>query len=41
LAGRVKSLERHTAELDDMRRETRNLKLEVEEFREAERCPEA
>ena len=36
LAGRVKSLERHTAELDDLRREIGNLKLEVEEFREAD-----
>lgn len=36
LAGRVKSLERHTAELDDLRREIGNLKVEVEEFREAD-----
>ena len=36
LAGRVKSLERHTAELDDLRREIGNLKIEVEEFREAD-----
>jgi predicted RNase H-like nuclease (RuvC/YqgF family) len=36
LAGRVRSLERHTAELDDLRREIGNLKLEVEEFREAD-----
>ena len=35
-AGRVKSLERHTAELDDLRREIGNLKLEVEGFREAD-----
>jgi hypothetical protein len=36
LAGRVRGLERHTAELDDLRREIGNLKLEVEEFREAD-----
>jgi hypothetical protein len=36
LAGRVKSLERHTAELDDLRREIGNLKVEVEEFREGD-----
>jgi len=41
LAGRVKNLERHTAELDDLRREIGNLKPVVEEFREADRCPEA
>ncbi len=33
---RVKALERHTAELDQLRREIGNLKLEVEEFREAD-----
>lgn len=36
LATRVKGLERHTAELDDLRREIGNLKVEVEEFREAD-----
>jgi predicted RNase H-like nuclease (RuvC/YqgF family) len=36
LTDRVKSLERHTAELDDLRREIGNLKIEVEEFREGE-----
>lgn len=36
LADRVKSLERHTAELDDLKREIGNLKIEVEEFREAD-----
>lgn len=36
LAGRVKNLEHHTAELEELRREIGNLKLEVEEFREAD-----
>jgi predicted RNase H-like nuclease (RuvC/YqgF family) len=36
LADRVKSLERHTTELDDLRREIGNLKIEVEEFREVD-----
>jgi len=36
LGDRVKSLERHTAELDDLRREIGNLKVEVEEFREVD-----
>ena len=36
LASRVKSVERHTAELDALRKEIGILKLEVEEFREAD-----
>lgn len=36
LGDRVRSLERHTAELDDLRREIGNLKIEVEEFREVD-----
>jgi prefoldin subunit 5 len=36
LASRVKGLERHTAELDDLKREIGNLKLEVEEYRETD-----
>ena len=36
LANRVKAVEHHTAELDDLRREIGNLKIEVEEFREAD-----
>ena len=36
LANRVKCVERHTVELDALRQEIGNLKLEVEEFREAD-----
>lgn len=34
VAGHVKALERHTLELDDLRKEVGKLKFEIEEMRE-------
>jgi uncharacterized coiled-coil DUF342 family protein len=36
MTSRVKALERHAAELEELKREIGNLKIEVEEFRETD-----